>query len=152
MIPRRPGEGDADVRGLYFEEPSTQPIQVALECELELETKMSIWERIPTEHLHSMRKTTCWRNLKDYGQYQSKDSDILVAIYNIEIIFFLVEEIWGGFFLSWHSAPKKLRILKRVTMTIDEYGEFIKKQAVRRITGEGKILEEIYLSEHFLIM
>jgi hypothetical protein len=35
MIPRRQGGGDTDVHRSYFEEPTTQPTQAALECESE---------------------------------------------------------------------------------------------------------------------
>ena len=82
-----------------------------------------------------------------HGKYQTRDSDILVAIYNTEIIIFLVEGLWGGFFRSQQIEPRDLRILKKTVISMEEYGDFVKNQAVRRITGEGKILEETYLFE-----
>jgi len=82
-----------------------------------------------------------------HGKYRSKDSDVLVAVYNTEIVIFLVEGLWGGFFHSPHSELEKLRVLKKVTLTLEEYGEYAKYQAVRRLTGEGKLSEETYLFE-----
>lgn len=82
-----------------------------------------------------------------HGKYGSKDSDILVAIFRTEIIIFLLEGLWGGFFHASDTEPRKLRVLKRVTLTLEEYGEYVKYQAMRRITGEGKLLEETFLFE-----
>ncbi len=36
MITRRQGEGDANVRNEYVEEPTTKPTQLAFECDLVL--------------------------------------------------------------------------------------------------------------------
>ena len=82
-----------------------------------------------------------------HGKYQSKDSDILVAIYRTEIVIFLLEGLWGGFFHSPNTGSKKLHVLKKVTLTLEEYGEYVKSQAIRKIAGEGKLLEETYLFE-----
>ena len=75
-----------------------------------------------------------------HGRYQSKDSDILVAIYNNEIIFFLIEGLRS-------KRQRHLRILQKESISMDQYGEFMKHQAIRRITGEGRVLEETYLFE-----
>ena len=82
-----------------------------------------------------------------HGKYQTKDSDILVAIYKTEIVIFLLEGLWGGLFHSPHTEFRKLRVLKKVTLSLEEYGEYVQYQAVRKITGEGKLLEETYLFE-----
>lgn len=82
-----------------------------------------------------------------HGKYHSKDSDILVAIFRTEIVIFLLEGLWGGFFHSPNTEPRKLRVLKKVTVTLEEYGEYVKYQAIRKITGEGILLEETYLFE-----
>lgn len=75
-----------------------------------------------------------------HGRYQSKDSDILVAIYNTKIIFFLLEGLRT-------NRQRRFKILQKKTVTMEEYGEYVKYQAIRRITGEGKVLEETYLFE-----
>jgi hypothetical protein len=74
------------------------------------------------------------------GRYQSKDSDILVAIYNNEIIFFLVEGLG-------RNRQRQLNVLQREIISMEQYGDFVKHQAIRRVTGEGKVLEETYLFE-----
>ncbi|HIJ55847.1 MAG TPA: hypothetical protein HPQ03_06955 [Deltaproteobacteria bacterium] len=84
---------------------------------------------------------------KLHGRYGSKDSDVLVAIYETEIIFFLVE----GFRESFVPIPDKshdsFRIVKKKVISMEAYGEYVKDQAVKCITGEGRILEETYLFE-----
>jgi hypothetical protein len=73
-----------------------------------------------------------------HGKYQSKNSDILVAIYETEIIFFLVEGLRS-------NRQEHLKILQKKILTVEEYGEFVKHRAVGSIIGEGRILEETHL-------
>ena len=82
-----------------------------------------------------------------HGKYHSKDSDILVAIFRTEMVIFLLEGLWGGFFRSPNTESRKLRVLKKVTVTLEEYGEYVKYQAIRKIAGEGKLIEDTYLFE-----
>ncbi len=85
-----------------------------------------------------------------HGKYQSKDSDILVALYKTEMVIFLLEGLYGGVFYSPHTENRTIRVLKRVVITIEEYGEYVKYQAINKIAGEGKLLEETYLFETLL--
>jgi len=85
-----------------------------------------------------------------HGKFGSPDSDILVAIYKTHIVIFLLVGLWGGFFHSPHTAPKPLRVLKKFVLSMEQYGDYVSHQAIRRITAEGTLLEETYLFEALL--
>ncbi len=82
-----------------------------------------------------------------HGKYHCADSDILVAIYEEEIVLLLVEGIWGGIKDGQDRLNSDIRILEKRTLTMEEYGEFVKEQAINRAMGEGMMLEEEYLLE-----
>jgi hypothetical protein len=84
---------------------------------------------------------------KLHGRYGSKDSDVLVAIYETEIIFFLVEGFRESFIPTPDKSQDSFRIVRKKVIPMEAYGEYVKDQAVKCITGEGRILEETYLFE-----
>ena len=84
---------------------------------------------------------------KLHGRYGSKVSDVLVAIYEHQIIFFLVEGFRNGALLDEDGSEEPFRIIIKKTLSMEDYGEYVKDQAIKRITGDGRILEETYLFE-----
>ncbi len=84
---------------------------------------------------------------KLHGRYGSKDSDVLVAIYKNRMIVFLVEGFRDGTIPTTVESDPSLRIILKKAISMEEYGEYVKDQAIKCIIGEGRILEETYLIE-----
>jgi hypothetical protein len=82
-----------------------------------------------------------------HGQYGTNASDILVAIYETHLVVFLVEGVWGGFFGSPNGERKPMKILEKRVIPMDQYGAFVRDQAIGRVTGEGRVLEASNLFE-----
>ncbi len=81
----------------------------------------------------------------NHGKYYSSSSDIIVAVYEHQIVLLLVEGLRGGDFNSLGGYKLAIDIIEKKTISMEAYGEFIRHQAMKRITGDGKILEEEYL-------
>ena len=84
---------------------------------------------------------------KLHGRYGSRDTDVLVVIYETEIIFFLVEGFRERSIPTPDKSHDPFRIVEKKIISMEAYGEYVKDQAVKCITGEGRILEETYLFE-----
>lgn len=93
------------------------------------------------------RPLNVFHKQKLHGRYGSKNSDVLVAIYESEIVFFLVEGFRESFIPGTDKSSDPFRILRKKILPMDAYGEYVKDQAIKCITGEGRILEETYLFE-----